>query len=327
MNNRHGRAYYAFGMSIITVSLAYVLAFQPVGCLGNRGRQPGALQKYEKEPVLSVYVHETGKTMKLPLERYLEGVVAGEMKPGWPEEAYAAQAIVARSFTMEFLERGGTRDRHGTDICTDEEHAQAYDASSITDVIRRAVRRTRGEVMTYNGKFVRGWFSADAGGRTATAKEGLDYKGPEPPYIASVRVPEDVLAPEEVSKWSATFGEDELRRALIQAGKDVGDIRSVEIADKGPSGRVTNLRFTGSKGDAEIAGADLRTLLGPHNMRSTLLTDFAYADGKLTMEGRGFGHGVGMCQWGARGLAQKGWSPERIVKFFYKDIEITKLWD
>ena len=95
-----------------------------------------------------MYIKEDDRKEEMPIEEYIAGVVAGEMKPNWPLEAYAAQAILARSFTMEFISRGGTRALHGTDISTDHEEAQAYNADNITPIIRRAVEMTRGEVMT-----------------------------------------------------------------------------------------------------------------------------------------------------------------------------------
>src|SRR5690606_25717628 len=113
---------------------------------------------------------ETGEKKDMPIEEYITGVVAGEMKPNWPLEAYAAQAILARSFTMEFISRGGTRAKHGTDISTDHEEAQAYNANNITPIIRRAVEMTRGEVMTYRDQYIRAWFHSYSGGHTTTAK-------------------------------------------------------------------------------------------------------------------------------------------------------------
>ena len=98
---------------------------------------------------------DSGQKKQMDVEEYLAGVVAGEMKPGWPLNAYAAQAIVARTFTMEFLARGGTGKLHGTDISTDEKEAQAYNVASITPAIRRAVAMTRGQVLVYKNRYIK----------------------------------------------------------------------------------------------------------------------------------------------------------------------------
>ncbi|MGQ9778277.1 MAG: SpoIID/LytB domain-containing protein [Bacillota bacterium] len=281
-----------------------------------------------KEPTISVFYHENGRKRRVPIEEYLVGVVAGEMKPGWPEEAYAAQAILARTFTMEFIGRGGTRRLHGTDICTDEKHAQAYTESAITPVIRRAVARTRGLVMRYRGRYVRGWFSVSCGGRTTFARVGLALKEPEPPYISSVACPEAAVIPKDEAFWEASFVPSELAAAVKKAtGRDIGPVREVTATAKDErTGRTTVLRLRGTAGTVEVAAADLRVALGPERMRSIWLTRLGSAGGKVTMAGRGFGHGVGLCQWGAYALAKRGKSPEEIVRHYYPKVQIVKEW-
>ena len=161
-----------------------------------------------------------------------------------PLEAYAAQAIVARTFTLELIGRGGTKEFHQTDICTDEKHAQAYNAGAVTPAIRRAVEMTRGEVMTYGGNYTKGWFSASCGGRTAPAQVALGFTGEEPAYITSVNCPEESVIPEEELYWSARFSRAELDAILKTLGKSVGQVRRLEIGEKHEdSHRVTRLDF------------------------------------------------------------------------------------
>lgn len=280
------------------------------------------------EPMISVFFHENGKKRRMPIEEYLLGVVAGEMKPNWPEETYAAQAILARTFTMEFIGRGGTRRLHGTEICTDEKHAQAYTESAITPAIRRAVARTRGLVMRYRGKYVRGWFSASCGGRTTFARVGLALKEPEPPYISSVACPEAKVIPKEEAFWWAGFSGAELAAAAKKAtGRTIGPVEEVAAAAKDElTGRTTRLRLRGPGGTVEVAAADLRVALGPERMRSIWLTTLKSEGGKVTMAGRGFGHGVGLCQWGAYALAKEGKDPQEIVRHYYPKVQIVKEW-
>ncbi|MDF2566046.1 MAG: SpoIID/LytB domain protein, partial [Massilibacillus sp.] len=153
------------------------------------------------EPTLSVYMHETGETKQMKLEEYLAGVVAGEMKNDWQVEALAAQAIMARTFTLQALEKGQLT-KEGTNASTDIKEFQAYNASAINDNIRNAVQMTRGKVVTYQSTPIMGWFNASAGGQTAMAKEGLDYKEEDPPFIQSVSSPDD-MAPADVQSWMA----------------------------------------------------------------------------------------------------------------------------
>ncbi|MCK9222996.1 MAG: SpoIID/LytB domain-containing protein [Limnochordia bacterium] len=284
-------------------------------------------QKFDQEPEVSVYFHRTGKTETMPIEEYIMGVVAGEMKPNWPKEAYAAQAILARSFTMHYMSQGGAKDKYGTDVTTNEEEAQAYNADNITPTIEEAVNSTRGQVMTFNDRYVRAWFHSYSGGITATAKEGLNYPEPEPAYIKSVRIPTNEYAPEDVKSWTTEIDLVTLQEKLADAGVS-GPIEDVKIKEKGNTGRVTAVEVTHSNGKkTTIPGNDFRIAVGAMEMKSALVNEFRVQDGKLMIAGKGFGHGVGLSQWDAYKLAKDGYTPQEIVDFFFKDIEIKKLWD
>ncbi len=309
------------------VLMLLFLAVLAAGCPGGTPFRRGPV-RMRSEPTISVYFHENGTKKNMPIEEYLVGVVAGEMKPDWPENAYAAQAILARTFTMEFISRGGTRKLHATDICTDEKHAQAYTTSAITPVIRRAVDKTKGLVMLYGGKYVKGWFSASCGGRTTYARIGLAYKGQEPPYIASVECLEDQVIPKAEQLWQAGFSGSELDAALRKAaGKSVGPVTQVAAAhiDRATHRTVT-LRLTGPNGTAEIPAADLRVAIGPERMRSIWFTEIKSSGGSTSFSGRGFGHGVGLCQWGSYALAKSGKAPAQIVQHYYPKVQIARMW-
>ena len=228
---------------------------------------------------------------------------------------------------MDFIAAGETRKEHGTDISTDEVEAQAYNAEAITPAIRRAVEMTRGKVMTYRGRYVKGWFSASCGGKTALAKEGLAYKEKEPPYMRSVSCPEEKVIPKEELFWSAQFTGDEIKRALSELGKEIGTVSRMEVAARSKtSHRATTLKFVGANGQAKVAGADFRIAVDPQKMRSIWLTDLNHLSGAIEMKGRGFGHGVGLCQWGSHALAKEGKSPEEIIKHYYPRVKIMDLW-
>ena len=173
-----------------------------------------------KEPVLKVYVKESGEVKELPFEEYLQGVVAGEMKNDWPEEALAAQAILARTFVMEFVSEKGGSKYEGAHVSTDIEEAQAWNQQAVNDRVKKAVERTRGEVAIHNNNYIKAWFHAHAGGRTATAKEGLAFEEDEPPYIKVVKSPDSPEAPEEDSNWSVSFSTQEVVQALSEMGKE-----------------------------------------------------------------------------------------------------------
>jgi len=282
------------------------------------------MDKYKSEPTISLFDNKTGEKKNIKLEEYLAGVVAAEMEPAWPVNALAAQAIIARTFTMENIESGRVKKIHGTDASTSVEEFQAYDPSRINDNVRKAVEMTRGEVALHNGQFIKGWFAACDGGISSSAKEGLAYTKTPTPYVkAGVKDNCLSITTEENKSWRTEIPLDKVRAAVKQiSGTDPGAISAAEITKKGPSGRAEKIKL----GNAEVGGPALRLALGSEQVRSMLIENPSVQGGKLVIAGRGFGHGVGMCQWGAHLLAKNGKAPEDIIKFYFKDIEVTKLW-
>jgi stage II sporulation protein D len=277
-----------------------------------------------QEPELRVYLAERNQIRGMEMEEYLMGVVAAEMDPTWHQEALAAQAIIARSYTLQKIAETGGVPRRNAHASTDIKEFQAYDASRINDNVREAVENTRGQVAVHGGEFIRGWFHAYAGPRTATAREGLEFRGPNPPYIRIVDSPAEDAIPEEERDWVASFPLSRIRNVTRQiTGSDPGQIKRMEIADKGPSGRVTRFLVN----DVEVSAPQMRLALGSTVMRSTFVNRISTEGNKVVMKGSGYGHGVGMCQWGARALAENGSSAEEIVRHYYRNIDIVKLWD
>ncbi len=276
-----------------------------------------------EEPNLRVYITEEETVETVPFEEYIMGVVAAEMDPNWPVESLAAQAIIARTFTLQKIDdQGGVpnRDAHAS---SDIEEFQAYAPEKISANVRQAVEETRGKVIVKDGEFIRAWFHAYAGTKTAEADEGLAFEEGNPDYIQIVDSPGTAIIPPEERDWQVSFSLDEVREAVTaKTGRDPGPVNSVEITEKGPSGRAAAIKVN----DVEIAGAEFRLALGSKEMRSTLIEDLELQDDCLVMGGTGYGHGVGMCQWGARALAEQGREPEDIVDYFYRNVEIVKLW-
>ncbi|QUH25073.1 SpoIID/LytB domain-containing protein [Serpentinicella alkaliphila] len=283
----------------------------------------GISQGEGQEPRVNVYLVETGEIKEMAFEEYLNGVLAGEMRNNFPLEALKAQAILARTFVMEFVTEKGQSKYEGAHVSTDIQEAQAWNAEEINDLIKQAVQETRGQVAVYDGKYVKAWFHAHAGWQTATAKEGIEHEGEEPPYIQVVESPDSPEAPEEDSNWTATFTKAEVVEAVRNAGQEPGDFNDIEILETGPSGRATRLRI----GNAEVSAPSFRLALDSTKLKSMKLESVNVEGDQVTFKGVGYGHGVGMSQWGAFQMAQDGRSAEEIVKHYFKDIEIVKLWE
>lgn len=276
------------------------------------------------EPEILVYMHATGEKKKMKMEEYITGVVAGEMKPDWPVEALAAQAIIARTFTLEAIESKGGVPGRGTQASTDIKEFQAYSAEAVNDNVKKAVQMTRGMIATYQGKPIKSWFHASAGGITATAKEGLNYREDEPPYIKSVASPDD-LAPADVKNWTVSFTKDEVLAAMRKAGvSSVDKVDTFAMGQKGPSGRTTV--FTVNDGTA-VPGPEFRVAIDSTKLKSLLLDGVEVSGDKVSFTGTGYGHGVGMSQWGAHKMAKDGKKPEEIVRHYFAGSVIEKRWE
>ncbi|MGM0501122.1 MAG: SpoIID/LytB domain-containing protein, partial [Bacillota bacterium] len=146
-----------------------MVLFIMVGCSQKQeSKVKGIKEKgeLEQEPQIKVEL-KNGQIKELKLEEYVAGVVAGEMKKDWPENAYGAQAIKARTFVLRRIE-----DTADNTISAEHEEAQAYKPENITAEIEQAVKKTRGEVVTYNGEYIKAWFHSSAGGETTSAKAG-----------------------------------------------------------------------------------------------------------------------------------------------------------
>ena len=272
-------------------------------------------------PILQVHVVDEGDTKEMDLETYLLGVLAGEMQSDWPMEALKAQAVLARTFVLKFASEKDSQ-YDNADISTDIEEAQAYNAAGIDDRIRQAVRETRGQVLSQDGELPYAWFHAHSGGTTARAKEGLNYEGEEPGYTKVTRGYESADAPEEAKTWAAAFPADAFYAALGKLGVKAASLNGLSITDRGESGRAVTIAVDGQ----EVNAAQLRLALGSTKMRSTLLTSLKVEDGKVSMAGKGYGHGVGMPQWGAYGLAEEGKTYKEIVLTYFDNVTVETLW-
>lgn len=317
---------WALGIGLAAVLLAVV--FTGRGTLAPDEIPDGL----EGEPqVRLVRDAQSGAVETMPMEEYIQGVVGGEMgqlpseggeAQDWPDAAYQAQAILARSFALGFLSEEGT-----VNISADVLEAQAYNPDNITRAIEQAVEATRGQVMVHDGEFVKAWFHSYSGGHTATAKEGLNYQEEEPGFIKTAEFEKDSRIPEEHRFWTVSIPTEEVSSGLRERGIDIGELRQVNIVERGPSGRATMLHVTGTGGTEDMHAADFRIAVGPEKLKSTLVEEMRVEGGNLVARGSGFGHGVGLSQWDAFWMAEDGQSAEQILNNFFQDIQIRSVWD
>lgn len=319
---------------VLLLTALLAVAALMAGCMqGGAGEQwtpsedlpkiPEKLEKSESAgmPTLSVYDTRDKSISEMDIETYVMGVVAGEMKNDWPLEALKAQAILARTFTLKFCQDKDSK-YEGADISTDVTEAQAYAARDVNGRVRQAVNETRGQAMAYNGEYPYAWFHAHAGGMTELPTVSLDYDKEDPPYLKPVRSKEADEAPAHVRRWTATFTKAQVMKACADAGVKLAELKSLEIGEKGVSGRAKTLLVNGK----EVSAPSFRLQIGANRLKSTLLDSVAVEGNQITFKGRGFGHGVGMSQWGAYAMAEDGKSARDIIRHYFNDVSIVKLW-
>jgi stage II sporulation protein D (peptidoglycan lytic transglycosylase) len=253
------------------------------------------------------------EVVELPLEDYVAGVVSGEMPASFPAEALKAQAVAARSYalTRKIEAQASGRDHDiGTGVL-----AQVW-SGKASDAARAAARATAGEVLVAGMEPVEAYFHASCGGRT---ESGLAAIGRDLPYLASVECGRCAGAPG--ARWKVEVPGRELARA---AGLP-GDATRVRVVARTATGRAERVEIEAGGRTAALGAADLRQRLGFSRLPS-LAFDVRAARGGFAFEGTGQGHGAGLCQWGAAGLAREGRTYREILAHYYPGTEVVRMY-
>ena len=255
---------------------------------------------------------------ELSLDDYVRGVLPLEVSASWPQEALKAQAVVSRTFALRNL---GKHASEGFDLCSRVD-CQVYGGRDAEqESTDRAVEATRGEVVLYRGELADTVFFSNCGGRTEDPRGAWDA-GFAPPYLKPVRC--RYCRKEKHYRWERTLSQSQIAQALEKAGADVGTpIRSMKVASRTRSGRAQSFAFRGRNGWTRVRAGRFRMCVGPDLLRSTLITRIRRVRGGFELSGRGWGHGVGLCQEGARVMAARGKSYKKIIRFYYRGARVS----
>jgi stage II sporulation protein D len=253
---------------------------------------------------------------QLDFEEYLYGVLPREMGPQWPIEALKAQAVVSRTYVL--ANRGSGRYDVASDVSS-QVYGGFEDESPLAN---QAVQETRGEVLVdKRGNPIQAFFHSSCGGRTETPQ--FVWNSSEVwDYFSSVK--DSYCEADPYYHWKLDISASTLKARLARAGVKVGDIKKIKADKRSPSDRVTVFAIYGSKKNAQLPGNRFRIAVGPETLRSTLLTDISKTRSGFHFEGRGWGHGVGLCQWGARGRALAGQRYTDIVQAYYPETSLVR---
>jgi stage II sporulation protein D len=253
----------------------------------------------------------------LHLERYVKGVLYHEVSHRWPLEALKAQAVAARTYASYQMQVNSKREY---DVTSDV-FSQVYGGKSAErHRTNLAVDRTRGEVMMYDNEILPAYYHSNCGGHTEDAHVLWNHP-PMPPLRAKV-CPYCQDAPN--SQWVKNFQSSEVQEKLIEDGKKIGLIKHIDVIARTDSGRAKELKVTDRAGkEVFLTAKEFRQLLGPNALKSNMyhITMKGYF---FDIAGRGWGHGVGMCQWGAYNMSLKRFNYKEILTFYYPDVTFVK---
>lgn len=248
------------------------------------------------------------------LEEYVKGVLPGEVNPSWHREMLKVQAVAARTYALYHHMLSGARDY---DVVAGTQDQVYLGRRGVTVRVEQAVDATRGIVVTYEGAPIYAAFSSTAAGVT---EDAAVVWSKDLPYLKGVECPFDLESP--YYQWKTSFRVDTLEQNLRQQGFDVGRIMTLTPLSYSRAGRVATLRLAHSKGELVLRGEELRKVVGYTVVPSTQFTIESFGE-EVVLSGYGNGHAVGLCQWGAKELADLGYSYGSILRYYYPGTELT----
>jgi stage II sporulation protein D len=245
----------------------------------------------------------------LPLEEYLVGVLRAESSERWPLEALRAQAVASRTYAAYHRRLNAAKPYH---VVASTAHQQFAGRVPEGSPIWAAVQETTGQVLRWEGELFPAFYHTNSGGYTDDPRQIFGTRNM--PGLRPVVCPLAAGTPHFA--WTLDLRLGDLAEMLRRGQVGVGAVRSIEVTERTASLRATVVTVRGTAGTQRLRGNDFRRIIGYDTLKSTL---FAVAvDGTVArFSGRGYGHGIGMCQWGAKGMAEHGASADRILAFYY----------
>ena len=270
--------------------------------------------EYVSNEKIKVKNEKTGEINEIPFEDYIKGVVSGEMPANFELEALKAQAVASRSYALYHMQ-GGEYDVTNTTsnqvYLTDDELKEKWKDNYVEKInkIKTAIIETKGEYLTYNGETVNAMFFSTSVGKTENSEEIFVSALP---YLRSVSSTWDEASP--VYTDTVTF---DLKDFYEKINLKYNEKINIEILEKTSTGRTKKLKING----VELNGRDLAAKL---KLRSNYFEIIQNND-KVTINTKGFGHGVGMSQYGANGMAKEGYNYKEILTHYYEGTKIKKM--
>ncbi|MDR1259904.1 MAG: SpoIID/LytB domain-containing protein [Endomicrobium sp.] len=254
----------------------------------------------------------------LSIEDYIKGVLPKEIGSDWELEALKAQAVISRTYAISNLNKHLSQ---GFDLCSTT-HCQVYGGAGVeTDTCNKALLLTQHEFLTYNRKFANTVFHANCGGHTENPKYIWNWKI-VPPYLKGVKCYYCKNAP--YTNWEKTLDESFIRKKLLN-NNNIGKIKNIKIIDKTNIGTAKKIEILHSNGKLILNAYKFRLIVDAWQIKSHSFYSIKNYNNKFNFKGKGWGHKVGLCQWGAKFMAEKGKNYRDILYYFYPGTKISKI--
>ncbi|HOF32711.1 MAG TPA: SpoIID/LytB domain-containing protein [Spirochaetota bacterium] len=270
--------------------------------------------KYRGSLIIRKIANRIEVCNRISLEDYLKGVVSCEMSGNWHIEALKAQAVAARTYAVYFLNKKSNIN-YDLDCTTSFQVYKGYSSESKSG--NTAVDKTSGLIMTYDGEPVLSFFHSTCGGWTSD--NGNVWSGKNLPYLKRIKC--EYCSDSPKYEWKEKISVSEIKSLLEKNGKQTGKIKSINL--KRSSERVITVIIRHSSGEIVLSGNEFRRIIGAERLRSLYFTT-SISGKNIVFDGKGWGHGVGMCQYGAKKLAEKGKDYSFILKYYYSGINVKK---
>lgn len=279
---------------------------------------------YKSEPMVRVKIlkgKHRNKILEVPMETYLAGVIGSEMHASWPVQALKAQAVAARSYALVQMMKARKRGRDYDLVNTQAD--QVFKASLTRNTrLKKIVDQTRGQVLWKNGYVVRAYYSSTCGGRTETAK-GAQLSRTSP-LQSTKRDKYCKISP--FRNWKETLTGKEIAERLKKRGVKTDFVYALKVKDRNPSGYAHVLEYRDERGKHEINAKTFRSMIGWRTIKSLYFNVKEKRNNVFVFQGHGFGHGVGLCQYGAKGMADRHKNYKKILKNYYSGTDIVRIY-
>lgn len=277
----------------------------------NGQRLRGALEILRQQDVTLLVINH------VELEDYLRGVLSKEAPHQWPMEALKALAIVARTYAVfQRLSKDSPTHDVSSDVMSQVYGGKNAERSRTS----RAVHQTAGLILTYQDQIFPTYYHSTCGGKT----EHGSAMGPFDLQPLRGGVSCSFCAESPFFRWQRRLSKADLAWAVTKAGRgSIWPVEDLRIVKYTPNGRVASLQIVGTR-TVELSGSEFRRMLGFSELRSTQFAVVPDGDGFI-LQGRGWGHGVGLCQWGTAELARRGLSAAEILAFYYPGSTMARL--